>query len=280
MKKFFAMILLIGIVTTALGAAESQKPLGHLTKLGVDENTLNENIRNTSAFTDIPFSEYRYFDTLNSMILALNKGDIDGFITNEYTYDYLKSQSDLYSTFSTDPAQKYTFGFAMLLREEDRELCDRISQIILQMQEDGTINKLKEQHIDSCIAGQSPEAMKPQVFDQAPTLKVAVTGDIPPMDYFSEDGAPAGFNTALVSEVGRRLEMNIDFISIDSGARAISLASGTSDVVFWTESANYYNWDNADQEDQPENTVATEIYLPAEIRLVVLKTFPGADPVQ
>ena len=29
--------------------------------------------------------------------------------------------------------------------------------------------------------------------------------------------------------------------------------------------------------DQPENTVATEIYLPAEIRLVVLKTFPGAD---
>ena len=49
-------------------------------------------------------------------------------------------------------------------------------------------------------------------------------------------------------------------------------------MVFWTEAANYYNWDEADQEDQPENTVMTEIYLPAEIRLVVLKTFPGADP--
>jgi hypothetical protein len=71
--------------------------------------------------------------------------------------------------------------------------------------------------------------------------------------------------------------MNIVFVPIDSGARAISLATGESDVVFWTEAANYYNWENADQEDQPENTVATEIYLPAEIRLVVLKTFPGAD---
>ena len=277
MKKIFAIILLIGIMTAALGAAESQKPLGHLTKLGVDEATLNENIRNTSAFQDIPFSEYRYYDTLNSMILALNTGVIDGFITNEYTYDYLKSQSDLYSTYSTDPAQKYTFGFAMLLREEDRELCDRISQIILQMKEDGTINELKGKYIDGGDAWLSPEVSVPETIDQAPTLKVAVTGDIPPMDYTLEDGSPAGFNTAFVSEVGRRLGMNIVFVPIDSGARAISLATGESDVVFWTEAANYYNWDNADQEDQPENTVATEIYLPAEIRLVVLKTFPGAD---
>lgn len=279
MKKLVSLILLliIGMTGTCIGVLADEKPLGHLTKLGVEEAVLNDQIRDTSAFEDIPFSEYRYFDTLNSMIMALDSGVIDGFITNEYTYDFLRTRENRYSTYSTDPAQEYSFGFAMLLREEDQELCSRISDAIREMKADGTLDALKKQYIDECIAGEEPAAVRPEVFDQAVTLKVALTGDIPPMDYFSAEGDPVGFNTALISEVGRRLAMNIEFVAIDSGARAVSLASGESDVVFWTEAANYYNWDEADQEDQPENTVMTDIYLPAEIRLVVLKTFPGAD---
>jgi len=146
------------------------------------------------------------------------------------------------------------------------------------MKKDGTMDALKDQYVDRCIAGEEPDAVLPYTFEQAVTLKVALTGDIPPMDYFSAEGSPIGFNTALISEVGRRLGMNIVFISVDSGARATSLASGESDVVFWTEAANYYNWGEADREDQPDHSVITDVYLPAEIRLVVLKTFPGADP--
>lgn len=280
MKKIVSLFLLlmIGTIGVCIGAPAEEKPLGHLTKLGVEEAVLNNQIRNTSAFEDIPFSEYRYFDTLNSMILALDSGAIDGFITNEFTYDFLQSRDGRYSTYSTDPAHEYSFGFAMLLREEDQELCNRITDAIHKMKEDGTLDALKVQYVDQCIAGEEPAAVRPEAFDGALTLKVALTGDIPPMDYFSAAGEPIGFNTAFISEVGRRLKVNIQFVSIDSGARAVSLASGESDVVFWTEAANYYNWDEADQEDQPENTVMTEIYLPAEIRLVVLKTFPGADP--
>lgn len=274
-----ALLLMLGSVCVSAAESADQKPLGHLTKLGVEESFLNEQIRNTSAFEDIPFSEYRYYDTLNSMILALDSGAIDGFITNEYTYDFLRSKNEnQYSTYSTDPAKDYSYGFAMLLREEDKELCRRISDVIAEMKADGTLDALKDQYIDQCIAGKEPETVHPETFDQAATLRVALTGDIPPMDYFSAEGSPIGFNTAFISEVGRRLKMNIEFISVSSGARAVSLSSGESDVVFWTESANYYNWGEADREDQPEHSVITEIYLPAEIRLVVLKTFPGADP--
>lgn len=280
MKKLISLILLlaVGIMGTCAGAQADEKPLGHLTKLGVEEDVLNEQIRDSSAFEDIPFSEYKYFDSLNSMILALDSGVIDGFITNEYTYDFLKAREDRYSTYSTDPAHEYSYGFAMLLREEDQELCGRITDALREMKADGTMDALKAQYIDACIAGEEPSAVRPGVFDQAATLKVALTGDIPPMDYFTAKGEPVGFNTALISEIGKRLAVNIEFISIDSGARAVSLASGEADVVFWTEAADYYNWDGAAQEDQPEKTVMTDIYLPAEIRLVVLKTFPGADP--
>ena len=274
-----AVLLMLGSSGLSIGESADEKPLGHLTKLGVEESFLNEQIRNTSAFEDIPFSEYKFFDTLDSMILALDSGVIDGFITNEYTYEFLRSRNEnRYSTFSTDPAHEYSFGFAMLLREEDSELCGRISDVIAEMRADGTMDKLKDQYIDRCIAGEEPAAVQPETFDQAGTLKVALTGDIPPMDYFSAEGLPVGFNTALVSEVGRRLKMNIEFISVNSGARAASLASRESDIVFWTEAANYYNWGEADREDQPDLSVITDIYLPAEIRLVVLKTFPGADP--
>lgn len=283
MKRAFSwmltMLLILGALSVTAAESADQKPLGHLTKLGVEEAFLNEQIRNTSAFEDIPFSEYRFYDTLNSMILALDAGIINGFITNEYTYEFLRARNaDHYSTFSTDPAKDYTYGFAMLLREDSRELCDRISGVIAEMKADGTMDALKEQYVDRCIAGEEPDAVHPETFDQAPTMRVALTGDIPPMDYFSASGAPIGFNTAFISEVGRRLKMNVEFVSVSSGARAASLASGESDVVFWTESANYYNWSEADREDQPDHSVITDIYLPAEIRLVVLKTFPGADP--
>ena len=54
------------------------------------------------------------------------------------------------------------------------------------------------------------------------------------MDYIAEDGSPAGFNTALLSEIGRRLKVNIEILNIESSARTISLTSRVADVIsFW-----------------------------------------------
>ena len=67
----------------------------------------------------------------------------------------------------------------------------------------------------------------------AETIRVAVTGSLPPMDYFAGDGTPAGFNTEIMAEIGRRTGKNIEFVSVDAGARLLALTSGTVDVVFW-----------------------------------------------
>lgn len=66
------------------------------------------------------------------------------------------------------------------------------------------------------------------------TVKVAITGSHPPMDYVAADGTPAGFNTAILSEIGKRIGKNIELVQVDSVGRAAALASGTVDVVFWT----------------------------------------------
>lgn len=156
-------------------------------------------------------------------------------------------------------------------------ICDSVSGAIKTMREDGTLDALKKQYIDDVIAGEEPETVTPERFDGAQTLKVAVTGDRPPMDYFSEAGEPIGFNTALVAEVCKRLGMNVEFISIDTGARAMALTSGLSDAVFWMEAGDYGNWEMADVEDQPESTVVTMPYLTGAYTLVVPASSPLAE---
>ena len=280
MKKVIIMMLIALLALSVLSVpalAGDQGELGRLTKLNVDEDTLSEAITE-SYFDLVPFSRYRFFDNLNSMIAALASGRIAGMALDEYTAQYLLSRNEEFAIYTpAETVPSYNLNFSMLLREEDAALCNRISETIEAMKADGTLDALKKQYVDDVIAGEEPGAVTPEQFDGAQTLKVAVTGDRPPMDYFSEAGEPIGFNTAIVSEVGKRLGMNVEFISIDTGARGMALTSGLSDVIFWMEAGDYGNWAKADVEDQPENTVVTTPYLTGAYTLVVSASSPLAE---
>ena len=277
MKKTICLILVALLALSTLGLpalAGDQGELGRLTKLNVDEDTLTQAIME-SYFDKVPFSRYRFFDNLNSMIGALVSGRIAGMALDEFTAEYLLSRTEEYAIYNPpETVPSYNLNFSMLLREADAALCDRISEAIEAMKADGTLDALKKQYIDEVIAGAEPEAVVPEVFEGGETLKVAVTGDRPPMDYFSDAGEPIGFNTALVSEVGRRLGMNVEFVSIDTAARALALESGMSDVIFWMEAGDFGNWENADVEDQPEGTVVSTPFLTGAFTHVVLASSP------
>ena len=281
MKKAICLILVALLALSTLGLpalAGDQGELGRLTKLNVDEDTLTQAIME-SYFDKVPFSRYRFFDNLNSMIGALVSGRITGMALDEFTAEYLLSRTDEYAIYNPpETVPSYNLNFSMLLREADVALRDRISEAIEAMKADGTLDALKKQYIDEVIAGAEPEAVVPEVFEGGETLKVAVTGDRPPMDYFSDAGEPIGFNTALVSEVGRRLGMNVEFVSIDTAARALALESGMSDVIFWMEAGDFGNWENADVEDQPEGTVVSTPFLTGAFTHVVLASSEVLKP--
>ena len=278
MKKAIVVLAFL-LVFSMLGCAAAEQgdklPLGRLTKLGVSEETLNAKV--AEGLIELPlFSGFRFFDTCDSMIAALDSGIVAAINVDEYMTGYLVSRTEGLVEFRSPDAYEYTLAFSMLLRAEDAELRDLISGAIADMKADGTIEALKARYIDDVIAGSEPEAVVPERFDGAKTLRVALTGDRPPMDYFSADGNPVGFNTALVAEIARRLKVNVEFVSVSTGARSFSLASNESDVVFWTEAGNFGNWENADTEDQPENTVVTEPYLTGELLYVVRADSPLA----
>ena len=101
------------------------------------------------------------------------------------------------------------------------------------MKADGSLDKLVNDYITNVDKKQAPPKIDIPMTDGAPTIKVGVTGDLPPLDFVNTDGTPAGFNTALLAEIAKRLGRNIEVVDIDSGARAAALSSKQIDVIFW-----------------------------------------------
>ena len=253
------------------GAVQKYGNIGRLSKLNITEDELNEVLKD--IMVNSICNKYVFYDTMNDMLMALNRGDIVVLETDQNTVRYIASRND--NIVDRPPYMNPNMlVFCMLLRGEDTELRDQISACIAEMNEDGSIEALKQTYIEDVIAGKEPEAIEPQIFQDAKTIHVAVTGDRPPMDYISASGEPLGFNTALIAEVAKRLEMNIGMVNVTCAARGVALSSGVCDIVFWMEVGDFENWEGANFEDQPENTVVTEPYMSVPLWWAVLKDSP------
>jgi ABC-type amino acid transport substrate-binding protein len=191
-----------------------------------------------------------FYDTLDALLMALNAGDVNGIEIYQSVARYLCATNDdlkMGVTFDTD-AKRSTFAalvlggingndFSFLMLEDNAALRDEFDAAIEDMKMDGTLDRLVKEQIDGPIEGGEFKPVELPKFDGAETIKVAVTGALPPMDYVAADGTPAGFNTAVLAEIGNRLEKNIELVVVDSLGRAAALASGAVDAVFWTRTS-------------------------------------------
>ena len=188
--------------------------------------------------------QIRYYDTTDALLMALQAGEIGAIQTPKSTADYLCATNDQLvqpSVFnfpeSDDLVQgllnRFSDGYAFMMLEANADLRDQFDQAIADMKADGTLDALVQKHIAEASQTGETEAIAFEQFEGDP-IRVAVTGALPPMDYVAPDGSFAGFNTAILAEVGRRLQKNIALSQVDSVGRALALAEGTVDVVFWT----------------------------------------------
>ncbi|MBR5090627.1 MAG: transporter substrate-binding domain-containing protein [Ruminiclostridium sp.] len=185
-----------------------------------------------------------FYDTLDSMIMGLQSGELDSIGLSQSIAKYVVSRNENLEMGITvdmekaDDFDKFIIdgisqGYSFMMMEDRVALRDEFNRVIADMKSDGTLEKLKKAYIDDVIAGKDPE---PVAFEKnsGETIKVAITGSLPPMDFIAPDGTPAGFNTAILAEIGKRLGKNIELLQVDSLGRAAALASGFVDVVFWT----------------------------------------------
>lgn len=212
-----------------------------------------------------------YYDSLGAMVMGVTTGEIDAFAINKTTADYLcATNSNLMPANMFDlEKERTTFAdvalsgilnsdFSFMLRSDQQDLCQSFNHILADMKNDGTFDRLIKEQITDVISGDEIQTEKPESFDDADTIRIAVTGALPPMDYVDASGNPAGFNTAVLSEFGKRLHKNIEIKVVDSVGRAFALSSDAVDVVFWTRTNSYFN-DAAKHSEEENEEIELEL---------------------
>ena len=240
-EEYLALITVRGLLNERFGMSNPMK--------GEPEGQPPEGQPPEGAPEDRPQQENKiiYYDTLDALLMALNAGDIQNIEIYESVARYLCATNDNleigrsfdFSKTSEAFAELMQKGFncndfAIMMMEGNAALRDEFNDAIAAMKADGTLDRLVKEQIDDLIDGGEIKPIALPHFDGAETVKVAVTGALPPMDYVAADGTPAGFNTAVLAEIANRTGKNIELVVVDSLGRAAALASGAVDAVFWT----------------------------------------------
>ena len=275
MKKILCVFVLILCFTNSAFAEDSDY-VGFLARLKTTPEEFFIMMKNSWANRgwvilggDHSSSKARFYDSLMIMQMALNKGDIEEMILPDFVAEYLLKINKDYtpSCISNSGTMNLCFGFL----RENQELLNKWNNALNSMRNDYTLAGLEQKYIKNFpenhdydyIYGinrkkkDKENAVKFERFNNAPTIRVAVTGDLPPVDFVAEDGIPAGYSTAVLAELGRRLHVNIYLVTVSAGARTSALVSGRVDVVFWYEVNKSLEY----QPDVPEEVILSVPYL-------------------
>lgn len=244
LRKIFAVMLMCifsAAILTGCGEekkveapATSEFKIGMLAHMNATEKNFNNFVQKISETFNFKMSSYDpiFFDSLNSMQMALESGQINAMSTYKCVADYLISKNPKFEIADNDTLD-FVDAFCFALREDDKDLLGMVNKAIVEMRDDGTLDELTKKYINDFKENEEFAAVEIPNISGANTIKVAVTGDLPPLDFIDEEGKAAGFNTAVLAELSRRIGRNIELVQVDSGARAAALSSGRVDVVFW-----------------------------------------------
>jgi ABC-type amino acid transport substrate-binding protein len=174
--------------------------------------------------------EVLFYNRTMDMVLALSSGKIDGLPCQQISVNYLLQRNpDLKAIPVTG---NIAGGVIMAVRSEDQKLKEDIDKAITTLQENGTLKALEEKWITNFPAKDEPAANEIPKIENAKTIYVGISGDLVPLDYISANGRPAGFNVALLTEISKIININFEFVSIESQSRFTALKSKKIDLIF------------------------------------------------
>lgn len=253
MKKIIcAVMCILAFAAMSAGAEKSIIRLGVISKLNTSEEEFGAVWRSTFApqngnKLDIII---KFYNSLNSLLLVLNKNEISEIVLPEASAQYVIRNNNNFEPTLTLRSPHY-HGLAFGFRHDAEPLRNAFNDALASLTQNWTLSALEARYISNL----NTDPVEFMHFDKPDaTIKVAITGDLPPFDLISENGVPAGYNTAILAEIGRALNFNIELVEVDAGARTAALVSGRADVVFWYELAGPTSY------DAPDGVILSEPY--------------------
>ncbi|MBR1646341.1 MAG: transporter substrate-binding domain-containing protein [Selenomonadaceae bacterium] len=280
--KILFSCVLAGALFTGCGGSQTgdktaqnndEVKLGMLTHLNVTETKMDElynSLVEKSGIMSLHKVQPKFYDNLRTMHLAVESGDVQEISLYKCVATYLVASNNKFEIVSDDFA-KLTDVFCFAVRKDDSGLKADLDKIIDEMKTDGTLDKLIAEYLTNVDKGKVPPKIQIPSTEGAQTIKVGVTGDLPPLDFMNADGTPAGFNTALLAEIAKRLGKNIELVQIESGSRATALTSKFIDVAFWAVVP--FGNDNMPADiDKPEGLDLSTPYFKDSVAHIKLKS--------
>ncbi|MCR5834093.1 MAG: transporter substrate-binding domain-containing protein [Selenomonadaceae bacterium] len=238
MSCLFAGALLTGCGGTDTGAnTGGQSPkikLGMITHLNANESKMEEILQKAQETTEVNILKYgiTYYENLHLMQMAIESNSVDQISLYNSVADYVIASNNKYEKIKDNSLNHLNDSFCFAVRKDDTQLKTDLDNAIKTMKDNGTLDSLVDKYITNVDKDNLPKVDIPMI-EGADTIKIGITGDLPPLDLTLADNSPAGFNTALLAEIAKNLGKNIEIVQIDSGARAAALAAQKIDVIFW-----------------------------------------------
>jgi len=209
------------------------------------------------------------YDDLTSGILGLERGDVNALFLLEPVAKYIVAcNEEILETYDTgDPA---VTALAMATLDTNTELLEKLNKAMAELEAEGKLEELVNAYLTDLTRPMKVTEMP--VIEGAETIRVVVTGDLPPFDYVNAKGQAAGYNIALLSAISKKLGMNIELVYANAGSRFIQLTSGKADVIFWARGASFSESAEFDfSADVPEGIAVTTPYTTQKSLALVFK---------
>ena len=192
----------------------------------------------TTAYIGAEPKEILPFNKRSDLLAAVLSGKIDAFHAPKIVAEFYAKRNDNLKII--EPKDPFEAEIVMAVRIDDVKLKSDLDSAITVLQGNGTMKVLEDKWITNLPASNEPAFEATPKIGNAKTIYVGVSGDFAPLDYIAADGRPAGFNVALLAEIGKMLNVNFEVVSIESQAKFAALFSKKIDAVFFQMYGNQF----------------------------------------
>ncbi len=175
-------------------------------------------------------SDIVYFNRLADASAALQAGKVDAVYTLSVVANYYAKRNKHLNVIAAK--RNPQFNVVMAVRSDDARLGEAVNKALAALERNGTLSKLQKEWITDLSSDNEPDVKQIPKIPGARTVHVGVCGDLVPMDYVAADGRPAGYNVALLTEIGKLSNINFEFVPLESQAKFAALQSKKIDVIF------------------------------------------------
>lgn len=266
-----ALIVLMSFVFSACGQSASsgvknwdiQKPEDLAgKKVGLQINTTADESAQEYLKT-IEFEVQKY-DQIIMPFSDLKAGRIDAVIVDEVVAKYYVELEP--ASYKVTGERLTNEPIGICFKKENSAMRDKVDDLIVEMRADGTLKAISEEwfgdDLTTNVDGAATEATNTGSFpSDMKVLKVGVDDVYPPMEFKDEKNTTIGFDVDLAKEIGKRLGMEVEFVSTAWDGIFTSLNTDKFDCIISSVSIN---------EDRQQNFALTKPYI-ANAQVIVVQ---------